>query len=306
MENYNKKKRKNQILKNLIKKHVSKEHMNLIEECSSFLNFIADKDLSKKKLVNHNGCNNRFCPVCAWRKARKDALMLSLLMEHIKLAEDKEFLFLTLTSPNVAAADLKTEIDKFNLSFKNLMKRKEVLKVSKGYVRKLELTYNAQTDTYHPHFHVIIATNKSYFKDTKVYISQKTWLSLWQKVNKDFSITQVDIRKIKANNGKEILELAKYGAKDSDYLSSQKVFDVFYKNLKGRQILVFSGLFNSVKKKFENGELDYLKEVDLTQYIYKIFCLWNKKEYIENEIRYLNEEEKERYNSKLFDEIEVE
>lgn len=33
--------------------------------------------------------------MCAWRKARKDALGLSLMMQHIKQTEDKQFIFNT-------------------------------------------------------------------------------------------------------------------------------------------------------------------------------------------------------------------
>ena len=45
--------------------------------------------------------------------------------------------------------------------------------VIKGYVRKLEITYNKERDDYNPHFHVLIAVNKSYFTDKNYYINQK-------------------------------------------------------------------------------------------------------------------------------------
>ena len=84
-------------------------------------------------------------------------------------------------------------------------------------------------------------------------------------------ITQVHVQKIKQNNNKELYEMAKYSGKDSDYLINQKVFDTFYKSLKGKQILVYSGLSKEARKKLKNGDLDYLKEVDPTEYIYQIF-----------------------------------
>ncbi|WP_253218141.1 protein rep [Tetragenococcus halophilus] len=61
--------------------------MYLIKDCNTFLSFVADKTLQKKKLYKSNLCKNRFCPVCAWRKARKDALGLSLMMQYIKQEE---------------------------------------------------------------------------------------------------------------------------------------------------------------------------------------------------------------------------
>ena len=193
------------------------------------------------------------------------------MMQYIKQEEKKEFIFLTLTTPNVIDIHLEDEIKKYNHAFRKMFKRKKVNTIAKGYVRKLEVTYNQKRDDYNPHFHVLIAVNKSYFTDKLYYISQKEWLNLWRDVTGNDEITQVHVQKIKQNNNKELYEMAKYSGKDSDYLINQKVFDTFYKSLKGKQILVYSGLFKEARKKLKNGDLDYLKEVDPTEYIYQIF-----------------------------------
>ncbi|HCA7424732.1 TPA: protein rep, partial [Staphylococcus pseudintermedius] len=301
MDKYTNKKLRNQVFQKFIERHVKKEQFYLIEDCNTFLSFVADKTLEKQKLYKANSCRNRFCPVCAWRKARKDALGLSLMMQYIKQEESKEFIFLTLTTPNVKAEALEDEIKHYNASFRRMSNRKIFKDVVKGYVRKLEITYNKKRDDYNPHFHVLIAVNKSYFTDKRYYINQKKWLELWRSATKDESITQVHVQKIKQNNNKELYELAKYSSKDSDYLASQKVFDAFYKSLKGKQILVFSGLFKEARKLLKNGDLDYLKDVDLTQYIYQIFYRWNQKEYLASEIFELSEEEKKVINNQMID-----
>lgn len=244
--------------------------------------------------------------MCAWRKARKDALGLSLMMKYIKQDQQKDFIFLTLTTPNVSKEDLENEIKIYNQSFRKLIKRKKVNNVIKGYVRKLEITYNKQRDDYHPHFHVLIAVNKSYFKDTKSYISQSEWLNLWRDVTSMPEITQVFAQKVRTNNDKELYEMAKYSGKDSDYLSSQKVFDAYYRALKGKQVLVYSGLFKEARKLLKNGDLDYLKEIDPTEYIYQIFYIWAKKEYLASELFELTEQEKKTINHQMIHEIEEE
>ncbi|HFD7513301.1 TPA: protein rep [Staphylococcus aureus] len=306
MDKYTEKKQRNQVFQNFIERHIWENQMELVRECNTFLSFVADKTLEKKKLYKANPCKNRFCPMCAWRKARKDALGLSLMMQYVKQVEQKEFIFLTLTTPNVRANDLEDEIKKYNKSFKKMFERKKVKTLSKGYVRKLEITYNEQEDTYNPHFHVLIAVNKSYFKDTKVYVNQKEWLELWRDVTGMPEITQVHVQKIRQNNNKELYEMAKYSGKDSDYLVNQRVFDTFYKSLKGKQVLVYSGLFKEARKKLKNGELDYLKEIDPTEYIYQIFYIWNKKEYLASEIYDLSEQEKREINHQMINEIEEE
>ncbi|PPJ70061.1 replication protein, partial [Staphylococcus aureus] len=163
MEKYTEKKQRNQVFQKFIKRHIGEDHMDLVKNCNTFLSFVTDKTLEKKKLYKANPCKNRFCPMCAWRKARKDALGLSLMMQHIKQKEDKQFIFLTLTTPNVQSEQLENEIKHYNESFRRLSNRKHFKSISKGYVRKLEITYNSERDDYNPHFHILIAVNKSYF-----------------------------------------------------------------------------------------------------------------------------------------------
>src|SRR5699024_12272047 len=102
----------------------------------------------------------RFCPICAWKKSGKDALALSVMMAYLKQEEKKEFIFLTLTAPNVPADELNDEIKHYNQSFQRLMQRKEVKQIDKGYARKLENKYKEERDDYHHNFNVLIAVNK--------------------------------------------------------------------------------------------------------------------------------------------------
>jgi len=60
-------------------------------------------------------------------------------------------------------------------AFHKLTRRKSFEGAIKGYFRSLEIIYNHGENTYHPHFHLILAVAPSYFKDGKQYISQKRW-----------------------------------------------------------------------------------------------------------------------------------
>jgi len=327
------KKLKNPKFSNYIAPLVSEKMVELIDDCGGFLEFLGDFEMENKKLHKGSFCKNRFCPMCSWRMACKDSLEISILMEHLRKEEDKEFIFLTLTTPNVKGDKLDDEIKHYNKSIAKLMKRTEVLNIVRGYIRKLEVTYQKEKyitkelwekkkdyykkrslqigdlepnyDTYNPHFHVVIAVNKSYFTDSKQYISQDRWLELWQESTADYSITQVDVRKAKSNNLKEVYELAKYSAKDSDYLVSRSVFETFYKALKGKQVLVFSGLFKDAHKMYERGELDIYKTRSDIEYVYKLYYNWHKNQYENTRIIELTEDEKQKVNKKLIDEIEV-
>lgn len=333
MKHITEKKQKNQVLSKFIKGFVSDNSWELIKDCSTFLMMVADKNMENEKQHKGNSCKNRFCPVCSWRKARKDALALAVQMAYIKDEYNKDFIFLTLTAPNVSAKDLEDEIKNYNHAFKKLMERKEVRSVVKGYVRKLEVTYdqerfitkkmykhrkayyqkrgltvgnhNPNYDTYNPHFHVLLAVNKSYFNDQKQYIKHERWLELWQQVTNNPDITQVDVRKVRENNKKEVSELAKYSAKDNDYLVDQEVFSVFYKALKGKRLMVHSGLFKESMKLWKNGELDKYKETDPTEYVYALLYNWGKGKYVEDERRLLTEQEQKEINGQLLDEKDI-
>ena len=310
MVKYTKKKRKNGVLAYFMEKLVSEytiteNTLELIKECNTFMMMVADESMENKKQHKGNSCKNRFCPICAWRKSKKDALALSIMMAYLKQEEKKEFIFLTLTAPNVLADELNDEIKHYNQSFQRLMQRKEVKSVVKGYARKLEITYNEERDDYHPHFHVLIAVNKSYFNDKDYYISRDRWLELWQKVTKNPLITQVDVRKVRNSKDDKVYEIAKYSAKDSDYLINQDVFEVFYQALKGKRLIVYSGLFKEAMTLFKSGELDEYKEKDSTKYVYAIMYNWGNKKYVEMEKRLLTDDEMKEINGQFIDEKDV-
>jgi hypothetical protein len=101
-------------------------------------------------------------------------------------------------------------------------------------------------------------------------------------------------------------EIAKYGAKDSDYLVEQDIFGVFYKSLKGKQIIVYSGLFKDAMKMFKAGDLDKYKEIDSTNYVYAIMYNWGQSDYAEREKRLLTESERKEVNRQMIDDMEME
>lgn len=306
MDNYNLKKAKNQNLIKWLSKFLKEDNLNLIYQCGTYLEFYSDVTLENKKLNRSNFCKNRFCPLCSWRKARKDSLKISILLKYLKDTFNYEFLFLTLTAPNVTGDKLNDEIKEYTKAFKRLSERKEFKKISKGFVRKLEVTFNKERDDFHPHLHIMIAVNKSYFKKND-YISKKKWLEIWKECKRDNSITQVDVKKINIDDDNAIFEMAKYGAKDSDYLMTQDIFDTFYKALKGKRLITYSGAFKDALKLFEDKQLEHYKEIDLTQYIYRLTYTWNKEywKYIQYELKELSENEKEQINNKSIEEMDL-
>lgn len=266
---------------------ISGKTLENMKACGSFMEFIATVDKEKKKMVHGMFCKNRFCPVCAYRKARKDSYMLSIMMEAIQAEKGYKYIFMTLTTPNVPADKLSEEIDRFNKALSKLFRRKRVTTSIKGYVRKLEITYNKSRNDYNPHFHLIMAVNKSYFTDKRYYIAQAEWLDMWRDVtgldgiNEDGTdeICSLDVRKVNGyRREKAVSEIAKYSAKDFEMTYSQDVFDTFYFAMKGRQLMTFNGVFKEYRKKYESGELDHYKKKDENDYFWFLTASWMQKD----------------------------
>lgn len=307
-----------------IEKHVTVKSIVRFETCSEFLLFLTNEEKSVKRLHKTYACENRFCPICTWKTAKKDAIKLSVMFDAVKEIESKEFLFLTLTSPNCGAEELSEELDRFNKAINKLFKRRNVARVVKGYVRKIEVTTdqeqfitakafkrkknyfemrglkvgdpNPTFNTYNPHVHAVVVVNKSYFNKANEFISKEEWLTMWQECMEDKSITQVDAKKVRATgNSNAVLEIAKYAAKGSDLYHSETVFDTFYTALKGRQLLVYSGMMKDYAKKYEAGDLDRFKEKDENVYTHLLRSLWKGSKY-DSKLRELSLEEFEKFN----------
>lgn len=311
--------------------------LDRFKDCATYVAHMTNESLSVKKIAKSNQCGNRFCPICTWSKAKKDSLKIKILTKVI--LEKQELIFLTLSAPNVKGEDLKNEIDRFNHAYGRLFKKARVIKAIKGYIRKLEVTYNGERfitddmmknpklknyleskslsvgdnnpnyDTYNPHFHVLMSVNKSYFTN-RDYIKQEEWLEMWQSAMKDdLSIKILDVRKVRKDQKSQdgaVVEVAKYTAKGNDLYHSKDVFEVFYKALKGRQFITYQGIFKEYAKKYENGELDEYKENDENVYTHILDSVWQKSKY-KNMLREMSADEFLKYNeqAKKIEEKEV-
>ena len=285
-------------LKNNI--NITEKGIRRCANCGDFCMFLATKDYDKTKLYTANFCHNRFCPMCAKRKALKDMVALDCMTQWVIDERKRRFIFLTLTVPNVCADALDDKIKEMNYAFDKFVRRHMFKSRAKGYVKKLELTYNKKANTYHPHFHVLIAVGSRYFVDKNQYLKQDKWLNEWQIVMDDTDITQVDIRGFKNKNDKErlaILEIAKYIAKDSDYMESDEAFITFYNSLHKKRAFTFGGDFKEARKLYLNKELIKYLKTDDTLWYWLLTFGWADGSY--------QERMKERYKDSNFDENEL-
>lgn len=251
-----------------------------VAECGTFLEFKYFNKTNELKLSKSNFCKARLCPMCSWRRSKKIFGQVSKVMDKALEQRDYRFIFLTLTIKNIEGEELSETIDKLFHSFKKLSERKLFKNSIKGWFRALEVTHNLEKnspnyDTYHPHFHIILMVNKSYFTDTKSYISQEKWTSLWKSCLKVDYTPLVDVRAFKSDTKSEtkksIAETAKYTVKSDDYIIKNKFGEIDEEltdnsvwildtALANRRLTAFGGELKKIHRQLklddaENGDL---------------------------------------------------
>lgn len=251
-----------------------------IRECGTYLEYRRYLETQELRLNRSNFCKVRLCPMCSWRRSLKIFGQTSKVMN--KALEEKEyrFLFLTLTCKNVDGEDLSSQIDELFKAFTKMTRRKIFKQPVKGWFRALEVTHNLDKtsdnyDTYHPHFHMVLMVNKSYFDDNKLYISHEKWVELWKScMGVDYDPI-VNIKAFKSGTKEEteksVAEVAKYTVKDDDLIIKDKngqvdeeltddaVF-ILDKALANRRLVAFGGKLREIQQELklddmENGDL---------------------------------------------------
>ena len=235
-----------------------------LRQCANYLTYRMDES-GKLKLDSMDSCRVRLCPMCSWRRSLKTYSNVSKIMDAIESEKQYSYISLTLTIRNVVGNDLCVAIDNILKGWHILCKQKRVKRVVQGWYRGLEITHNLKKgsewyDTYHPHIHVLLAVNKSYYV-SRDYISQAEWIQLWQQSANLSYTPSVFVSKVKGNNAKAVAEVAKYAVKDNDYVIqddynlSVDTVRILDKAIDKRRLLSYGGLMR-VKHKLLNLDDD--------------------------------------------------
>jgi plasmid rolling circle replication initiator protein Rep len=218
---------------------------------------------------------------CTWRSSLK---VSSNVFKVSHVAIDRyptyRFLVLTLTIPNTAADELREGVDVLLQGWDRLTRRVEVKRAISGSFRALETTYNAESNSWHPHIHALLLVPARYF--TTNYIKRDRWLQMWQESTRISSITQLDIRPVK-NKGSShetlaavAAEVAKYAVKpaprggDHPYIratneATDMAVEQLLSGLKGRRLTQFGGVLRDIHKELnlkDDPEKEDLVHID--------------------------------------------
>lgn len=227
-------------------------------------------------------CKDRYCMFCAGVKAGKNLRILSQAFQRLGVNDNNiRYRFITLTVPNVGIKHLRGQISAMTSAFNSLNARYKKAGMWNGFYRSLEITYNADTEEYHPHLHVIA--------DGK-YIPLTTLSAHWYTActhhgiknipesMRSKGILNVDIRAVL-----KPWELCKYVVKP-DTLTYAAVYDLIdTEALKGLRDNASGGTLKKVvadiKKEIKNANADQKEVFAMAKYIRDIAYYWTGTEY---------------------------
>lgn len=218
-------------------------------------------DEESGQITGANFCKQRLCPVCNYRRSTMLWHKVSNVISDIQ----NEKLLITLTVKNCTGDNLKNTIDEILESFHRLTSRRMWKKNIVGFIRGLEITYNSQEDTFHPHIHILAIASENYFKED--YIDVHTLRKWWTESARLDYYVQVDIRKIKTTD-KAVAEVVKYAVKMADILQQDadekrlRATQTLASCIVGRRLISTGGLIKKLAKQ-KNICID--DEIDLSE-----------------------------------------
>lgn len=232
------------------------------KNCSSVL-------VQTQNKITSRYCKNRWCRICNRIRTGK---LINGYEKALNDMQDKQFI--TLTVKNCNAENLKATIEKMIKNFRLIqdLRRKQKKPLLKC-IRKIECTYNPDTNEYHPHLHLILEG----FRPGCELINE------WLKRNPTADIKGQDIRQCY-----EAIELFKYFAKltsksgrDQKHYKGSKLIndewhypqalDIIFRSIESMRIIQPMGgikMVNDEIEELETQEIENLQKEN-TIWIYR-------------------------------------
>jgi len=194
-------------------------------------------------------CKNRFCIVC---NRIRTGILINGYMPVIQQWKDTRFL--TLTIPNVPFEELESTLNLMKSNFVLAWRRmKRKVGITEA-IRKIEVTYNERTKTYHPHFHILL--NR---EDCSNFLLN-AWLNLFPTANRKGQ----DERQ---GNTQAVIEMFKYFTKmwkkiENEGGTNEKrvlpyppiVMDNIFSVMQGQRTIQTYGNIKLIDDDFENNK----------------------------------------------------
>lgn len=228
-----------------------------IDGCGTYLQFVRTPD-TKISLKHANFCRERMCPMCQWRRSIKLGVQADKIYRDLA-EKGYQHVFVTLTLRNCTGDELARTVDHLVKSAQRWRRHKAVEAVVRGAYRALEITYNEEADTYHPHIHALLTVPSDYFQ-SKEYITHEVLMETWKTAADLDYDPSVSIEAVKQKPGQTITsacaELCKYPAKTAE-INSSRVLQYIDEALRGRRLIQWSGVAQDSRRELALDDVEH-------------------------------------------------
>ena len=238
-----------------------------MKNCASYMDVYICPCCGKLKVKSANYCRDRLCAVCNWRLSLQRYIQMRKIIDYVQSKDENlNYTFLTLTIKNCKPETLHQTLMQMSQGWDRLCHRRWFKREMLGWARSLEITYNKLSGELHPHYHVILVSDK------KLDIGQAelNFKYMWRESMRLDYNPVIDLREIYSLSGEEdealshsILETYKYVVK-SKHLDDMPLgtFKEFSEQLSGKRLLAFGGILKQAKaalklnmEELQEGEL---------------------------------------------------
>lgn len=252
---------------------------NRILGCGNYLQFAVHKETGERHLIGADFCRDRLCPMCNWRRSLRIFADFSKVLDAALDGTGYKPVFLTLTVRNCAPEELKSEVVSLFAAWKRFCKILPIKRAYIGWFRCLEVTYNSEKNTMHPHLHAVLLARSDYF-ESDYYLDVREIKAYWQQAAMiDYDVI-VHIERIRNKKTgcvdldavrKAVMETTKYTFKDSEFLidGNDELTDYLIDNLlqalHGARLVAYGGVLKTlaaaIKAADDVDDLDRIREL---------------------------------------------
>jgi len=224
-----------------------------VANCSSVVQVRYCPECHKLHILPSWACRYRLCPTCQIRRARLiggQALAAYQWLQDQGSLDGVRLVLVTLTQRNIDGSALRAEVDKLLSALSAMRQARDVRRYLIGSARNIEITFNDQLCTYHPHVHMIAMLSADAPQDME---TSQYWRALWARLMGLDYDPICDARPIDDTAG-AVCEVSKYVSKSQSLLQNlsdaqlYSVIPTIDNAISGRRLTSYTGIWREARR----------------------------------------------------------
>lgn len=258
-----------------------------VYQCGLFL-LEVHNDMGTLSYQPMSSCDDRLCPRCARARSLRVAANAAAVAQALRQSgEYRTPYHVVLTVRNVSDNDVRPTIDVMIAACRSLLHRRSIARTVAGWGRSIEITYNAVTNTYHPHVHLLVIPTSSPDPDT--IGCADWWATQWSNalVSCGHSMDYTPICHSEAAYDDGVLpEVSKYITKLSrlfrlPYEQRYRAVITIDAATRGRRLIAYGGIWAAARREMNlRDDIDASDDYAVSSGCTSIMLRWSGLEYV--------------------------